>query len=437
VFGAGRYAPGTASGQRLLAHELAHVGQQQGGPLQVQRSPDDDGVQQVFIFGGVPGFLDCAREDLDADPDTSCCSSHTQSLIPGLYQQARDFADRTLQRMRSRARMDGALGRHFGTGALWSRAEIVRRLEQVRSELDKESSHSHLCRIALTARNSIGVDLLARVDRRLFCRFNVLASGRVGGNVAILCVDADGNPEGGWETLLHEMVHLSGVGDLPSRENATPAQVTAGEYESYQGGERYPNPEPYSLRNADSYSSFVSEVGAAGWSQESIAPLFAPGLELGPALSLERGPRPGLEAGLTWTPLGSELQMIVGARALWLPRGRGEETTPPPPTALRAYAGPEIGLRWITRTRPVQFVLDVAGGAGPYVTVDNRVDPALAARLGLGLRVGGPTMAFGVGADFMRLFHLDQGNLVGTGADDWFGGLTIRAHWGGSSGRPR
>src|SRR5262249_22069295 len=30
VFGAGRYAPGTAEGKSLLAHELAHVVQQQG-----------------------------------------------------------------------------------------------------------------------------------------------------------------------------------------------------------------------------------------------------------------------------------------------------------------------------------------------------------------------------------------------------------------------
>jgi hypothetical protein len=32
VFGAGRYAPGTAEGQRLIAHELAHVVQQRGAP---------------------------------------------------------------------------------------------------------------------------------------------------------------------------------------------------------------------------------------------------------------------------------------------------------------------------------------------------------------------------------------------------------------------
>ncbi len=42
VFGAGRYAPGTMAGQRLLAHELVHVVQQGNGsqhPLAVQRQP--------------------------------------------------------------------------------------------------------------------------------------------------------------------------------------------------------------------------------------------------------------------------------------------------------------------------------------------------------------------------------------------------------------
>lgn len=124
--------------------------------------------------------------------------------------------------------MDGVIQRHFGSDALWHRAEILRRLERIRGELDRQSSHRHLCRIALSARNHIGVDLLPRLDSRLFCRFNMLATGRVGGNVATLCVDADGNPEGGWETLLHEMVHLVGIGNLPARENATPAQVAAG-----------------------------------------------------------------------------------------------------------------------------------------------------------------------------------------------------------------
>jgi len=44
VFGAGRYAPGTAGGDRLIAHELAHVVQQRGGlgPRLQPRVVDDD-----------------------------------------------------------------------------------------------------------------------------------------------------------------------------------------------------------------------------------------------------------------------------------------------------------------------------------------------------------------------------------------------------------
>ena len=40
VFGAGEYAPGTAAGQRLLAHELTHVVQQAGDKVQRQRHGD-------------------------------------------------------------------------------------------------------------------------------------------------------------------------------------------------------------------------------------------------------------------------------------------------------------------------------------------------------------------------------------------------------------
>ena len=45
IFGANEYTPQTAAGQSLLAHELAHVIQQSGGPRdapsRLQREPDD------------------------------------------------------------------------------------------------------------------------------------------------------------------------------------------------------------------------------------------------------------------------------------------------------------------------------------------------------------------------------------------------------------
>ncbi len=42
VFGAGQYAPESAEGKRLMAHELAHVLQQRGGGESIQRDVDDD-----------------------------------------------------------------------------------------------------------------------------------------------------------------------------------------------------------------------------------------------------------------------------------------------------------------------------------------------------------------------------------------------------------
>jgi len=39
VFGAGQYAPGTSEGRRLMAHELTHVVQQNGGRTVIQRKP--------------------------------------------------------------------------------------------------------------------------------------------------------------------------------------------------------------------------------------------------------------------------------------------------------------------------------------------------------------------------------------------------------------
>jgi hypothetical protein len=53
VFGAGQHAPFSYGGQKLLAHELAHVVQQDGGPPVLARAPDD-GPEGKRIPRGVP-----------------------------------------------------------------------------------------------------------------------------------------------------------------------------------------------------------------------------------------------------------------------------------------------------------------------------------------------------------------------------------------------
>jgi hypothetical protein len=51
VFGAGRFAPGTHAGRRLLAHELTHVVQQGGSRAIAQRDTPDDESETVTVTG--------------------------------------------------------------------------------------------------------------------------------------------------------------------------------------------------------------------------------------------------------------------------------------------------------------------------------------------------------------------------------------------------
>lgn len=65
VFRAGQYAPGTAEGRRLLAHELTHVVQQGGnGEYIVRRSPDCS-EWGGFRICGTASFIRSVRNDLN------------------------------------------------------------------------------------------------------------------------------------------------------------------------------------------------------------------------------------------------------------------------------------------------------------------------------------------------------------------------------------
>ena len=100
VFGAGQYAPGTATGQRLLAHELAHVVQQQGLTSPVQRisSPADPQEQEASMVADNihsaeplrvrPGRSSAAmlmREIISANPSPSGGGGRPPAGLPSCY----------------------------------------------------------------------------------------------------------------------------------------------------------------------------------------------------------------------------------------------------------------------------------------------------------------------------------------------------------------
>ncbi len=61
MFAAGRFAPGTREGRRLIAHELTHVVQQRGLPTSVQRAPTSGGTS--------PGLTISDIDMKSTDPD--------------------------------------------------------------------------------------------------------------------------------------------------------------------------------------------------------------------------------------------------------------------------------------------------------------------------------------------------------------------------------
>ena len=139
VFGAGAYRPGTSEGRRLLAHELAHVAQQQTAASgTVQRSVVDCGEDEPFIERSLANSLDAARRTADA---ISVLSFSRHTMAP------------TARRRRSPG-AEAALVRYFGPSALQHSGDIAASLRRIAAGLGgatvecesaRESDYSETC----------------------------------------------------------------------------------------------------------------------------------------------------------------------------------------------------------------------------------------------------------------------------------------------------
>jgi hypothetical protein len=85
VFAAGQYAPGSAAGRQLIAHELAHVVQQRGGSARIQRAPAF-GAMYPESSGKVRSHLGVEYEDYKRGLGTTEASSAS----PGARHQLED-----------------------------------------------------------------------------------------------------------------------------------------------------------------------------------------------------------------------------------------------------------------------------------------------------------------------------------------------------------
>jgi hypothetical protein len=134
VFGAGQYQPGSTAGQKLLAHELAHVVQQAGGPPQLQRKPGPAAAAPTRTQ--IKARIDAIWKEL-YDSETTVREELQDELLAELTSLEAELAalpDEVLRRDIAETRreldeVEGQLDTSTPTveaaGGLWSRREAL------------------------------------------------------------------------------------------------------------------------------------------------------------------------------------------------------------------------------------------------------------------------------------------------------------------------
>lgn len=280
VFGAGRYAPGTPDGQRLLAHELTHVlqqGRKTGAePVETAAAPErasagrtvSAGLSRAEYHPALPGI------QRTADPDLSgpCDQDHVDDLIDPAFAEARRW------RREASAWLEAHLD-HIRARGRVARDGYVRVGQRVYDELMLLERHfriSSVLRISLpySADDSVSIADLERLGnasywvRRRFrdvelalsylCQVNC-PRGRTGSDTLGSAVA--GSREVTFYTNCFDRQHETTRAGVALHEafHATFSEFDHDTY-SFEGG--YPG--GAALTNAESFATFAAIVATGG-----------------------------------------------------------------------------------------------------------------------------------------------------------------------------
>jgi hypothetical protein len=228
VFGSGRYAPRDAAGQRLLAHELAHVVQQSAAP---------SAAHAAGTLSRSPTLL----QRLGANP--GCTAAQADAIHQGIF-NARGWLNKAMPQLAATplsAAVLGSLRRNFGpTYGVAANAPLIQsRLGAAYHEL---STSPFGCATAATE----------QACRDGHCGVTPVA----GGHAANICTDVSLTP--GTDPvflagcILHEAFH------------AAFANFTVDEYSGWHGKAApmptYPGTGTDPLLNADSYTTLTMDL---------------------------------------------------------------------------------------------------------------------------------------------------------------------------------
>ncbi len=302
VFGAGQYAPHTAAGQHLLAHELTHTLQQGEAPapdrLTIGKATavgerEADRVAQAVLGERpaqarirVPRHLQRNAEDEAASPETDSPEATTGEQPPGPYHGCGDYREQ-LVATRAEAAQKAAQAvtlldqEHLPQAAPLLQAHFHLDLENSDSRADVERIRQQFVRM----RDGLNSQI------RIFCRSAPAAvpglghrppvdEACAGTTVANSTSCADNHPTATVKlceiallemqgplikTVLHEFAHVACNGNPPIRSGGR------GGGEVYYDGDRLPGTEPNDLVNADSYAWFALAADRALGQQSPAA----------------------------------------------------------------------------------------------------------------------------------------------------------------------
>jgi len=302
----------------------------------------------------------------------SCCSTQDCSTLHDRIAKGEANTRKAIERVKAGLSMNNVLNKHFKRNDDAAVADILEGLQRILPEV-QFSRHLWVCR--------------AFGNEAEGCKSAVRAGANIGGRASTwriaLCFN---NGDISWSDVLHEIIHASSIG----RSSA----------EMYLEDSGYPP--DYALENADSYASFIKEVGEPGWTEETPQ-TFDTKVEAG--LALQKGNvKPVFGARLEWTPRGPGLRVfdiVGGPSLLWAPNGgllsQGG-------TGNELLGGGEIDLR----IRPSKSLFIDVGTGGFVGYGEEGFAGALIPKASITWKPGGQDSGFTLGADLQAVYSAVQ-----------------------------
>lgn len=330
VFGAGRYAPQSAAGRRLLAHELAHVAQQAGpAEPELARAPSASTLRRVTL-------------------DTSCDASQAEVLgnVTRAQASAAGWARAALSALDRPEDIGSLVRRHFGVelADIASIAVVRAYFQSILRVLEADGFTYHCLESSHAwCRDEEGEKIAARAPSPgsdiYFC--DPYPHQDFFGHRSLI------------DTLLHEAAH---------------AQHAAFNHDTYEDDSDYPGSSPRT--NADSYAGFARDVAVG--SDERLD------LGVGQVVGADQFYIYLGGSTIVGGPALDIVNLQLGTRTVFTPET--QEGAP-----ARLFSVGDVGVRLTPVGRTAYIDLATGGFAGGNIS-DAAMMAGIAARLSAGYR---------------------------------------------------